>query len=193
MWQFVKNPGLETLPRVDSHTKKVHNLTDDQYEELKALDSYKNWLQNGYGTWHDSQAYDIIWMSREDFEDFIGFVFAVNKPIAYDNDMSNVAGVVGGWTSYSGSDPVLADLLNNSVKVSQWGSGADIVLNGLTVGADYQVQMVLVGEWAGSSANLYVDGADYKYVYFGNATTDKVATYTFTAASNTVTMNCWRN
>lgn len=116
--------------------------------------------------------------------------------IAFDNDMSNVSGAVGTWASYAGADPVLADLLNTSTIVSQWGGGSDIVLSGLTTGADYQVQMVLVGEWAGSSANLYGDqyGAnDYQYVYFGNATTDKVATYTFTAASSSVTMNLWRN
>lgn len=114
--------------------------------------------------------------------------------IAYDTDTLNVTGnSTGAWTSYGGADPDMANLLGSSMKVSQWGVGSEITLSGLTPGYDYQVQMVLVGEWAGSSANLYVDGADYQYVYFGSPTIEKVATYTFTAASSTAVMNNWRN
>ena len=113
--------------------------------------------------------------------------------IAFDTDTANVTGNSGTWTSYGGADPLVADLLGNSSKVSQWGAGSEITLSGLTVGADYQVQMILVGEWAGCAANLYVDGVDYKYVYFGSPTMEKVATYTFTATDGDVVMNNWVN
>ena len=116
--------------------------------------------------------------------------------IAYDTATGNVTGNASGtFAAYGGSDPDMANLLNTSMKVSQWGSGSDITLSGLTPGLDYKVQLVLLGPWAGCSANLYADGADpnYKYVYFGNSTIEKVATYTFTATDGDVVMNNWRN
>lgn len=114
--------------------------------------------------------------------------------IAYDTATNNVTGNASGtFAAYGGSDPDIANLLGTSMKVSQWGVSSDITLSGLTPGLDYQVQLVLLGAWGGCSANLYVDGANYKYVYFGNATIEKVATYTFTAIDNDVVMNNWKN
>ncbi len=114
--------------------------------------------------------------------------------IAYDTATNNVTGNASGtFTAYGGSDPNMANLLGNSMKVSEWGSGSDITISGLTPGLDYKVQLVLLGEYNGCSANLYVDAANYKYVYFNNATIEKVATYTFTATDGDVVMNNWKN
>ena len=114
--------------------------------------------------------------------------------IAYDTATNNVTGNASGtFAAYGGSDPDMANLLNTSMKVSQWGVGSDITISGLTPGLDYKVQLVLLGAWGGCSANLYVDAANYKYVYFGNSTIEKVATYTFTATDGDVVMNNWKN
>lgn len=113
--------------------------------------------------------------------------------IAFDTAESNVTGAATARVNYSDADPALLNLLNSNRKASEWGGGIAINLTGLTVGLDYQIQLVLTGAWAGSSANLYLNASDYQYVYFGDGTTEKVAKYTFTAAAQTATVNMYKN
>ena len=51
----------------------------------------------------------------------------------------------------------------------------------------------MVAAWNGCSVNLYADGADYKYMYLGSGTIERVATYEFTATAPSITMNIWKN
>ena len=112
--------------------------------------------------------------------------------IAFDTVETNVTGAMSAFVSYSGADPALLNLLNSNRKASEWGGGIAINLTGLTVGLDYQIQLVLTGAWAGSSANLYLGSTDYKYVYWGSSV-EKVAKYTFEATATTATVNMYRN
>ncbi|MCK4999171.1 MAG: PEP-CTERM sorting domain-containing protein [Anaerohalosphaera sp.] len=120
--------------------------------------------------------------------------------IAYDVDYSNLTGTDPASHSmpakfYTGTDTSLDNLLNNGGKVSVWpaqgGRSLNYNFSGLTIGYDYRFQLILGGDWGGCAANLYGDTAganDYKYVYFGNGTTEKVATYTWTATATDITI-----
>lgn len=118
--------------------------------------------------------------------------------ISYDIAHSNITGAdpaSNSWASkfYSGSDPAMSNLLNSGGKVSIYNpKNMNITFSGLTVGDDYRFQLILGGAWGGCAANLYGDttgASDYKYVYFGDGNTTRLATYTFTAASDTVIIN----
>lgn len=119
--------------------------------------------------------------------------------IAYDIDYSNITGASptsNQWSPkfYGGSDPALQNLLDTGGKISQW-SPHDMYINlsGLTVGYDYRIQMLVGGAWDGSSANLYFDGGDYRYVYFNNGDQSRQITYEWTATSDTAVINLNKN
>ena len=79
--QYLRKPGLAVVTYTDSEGTE-HDLSDEQYEDLQAMHSYLNWLQNNYGPISESY-YDITSRSRADFEIFIGVVY---KGITIDYD-----------------------------------------------------------------------------------------------------------
>ena len=72
--QIVRKSGLQSIQWTNPYTNKKESLTDNQYEELEALSSYLNWLQNGFGPDQDG-IFDITQKSRDNFESFIGNIF----------------------------------------------------------------------------------------------------------------------
>ena len=63
-------------------------LSEDQYKELQALNSYFNWLQNRYDL-KTKNTFDITTVTRQHFFDFISDTFDSNNLIKY-----NVAAAV---------------------------------------------------------------------------------------------------
>jgi len=60
-----------------------HSLSNDQYEDLTAINSYLNWLQNGFGPMQNGY-FDITLKTRDNFDGFIGAIFDPTAPIDYD-------------------------------------------------------------------------------------------------------------
>ena len=75
----------------------MNELSEEQHDDLLALGSYLNWLQNGFSpivyghfditskTREDHGHFDITSKTREDLDNFIGAVFDPANPIAYDD------------------------------------------------------------------------------------------------------------
>jgi hypothetical protein len=121
--------------------------------------------------------------------------------IAYDADFSNLVGYQAdlNYICYSGSDPDKANLLNSNTFQSNYGSYQTFAINltGLTLGANYRVQMLMFG-WGpgGADASLYGnDWADPLYYYVWTPSGEKQVTYEWTAdtASRTIRVANWGN
>ena len=79
--KLVRTPGeIARLQYVDPADGQEKPLEDDYKEEISAVVSYKNMLQNEYGPISSGKV-DITAKSRDDFLYFIGSLFDENNPI----------------------------------------------------------------------------------------------------------------
>ena len=109
--------------------------------------------------------------------------------ISYDIDYSNITGANPASTEwsdgkfYTGTDAAMFNLLNTGGMVLVDGSTTmTFTFTGLTIGEEYRFQLLLGGGWGGCAANLYGNNwSGYQYVYFGDGSRPRLATYTWTA------------
>ena len=79
-----KLTGLDAkLWKYPNDANKEKALTNEQYKELLALESYLNWLQNGFAPVQDGH-FDIASKTCKDFKHFIGVIFDDANTITYD-------------------------------------------------------------------------------------------------------------
>jgi len=86
---FVRRPGLELGDITFANEGgEDSTLSDDQVEELKAIDSFWNYNQNWYGPPAVAGHVDITTTTREDFLTFIGHHSDLeNNPVLPNNDL----------------------------------------------------------------------------------------------------------
>ena len=83
--QYLKKPGLE-----DKQWRDIENgdtMTDfsgDMKEDLQAIASYLDWLQNHFGPTRECGYYDYTSETRDDFDAYVGCHFDPENPDEYD-------------------------------------------------------------------------------------------------------------
>jgi hypothetical protein len=90
--RFLSRNTAETISTIrwtDPADGEEKELPEDHQEELLAIVSYRNFLQNDYGT--INSPFDITTKDRDDFLNFIDYVFLPQGPVAYDGDRALAA------------------------------------------------------------------------------------------------------
>jgi hypothetical protein len=115
--------------------------------------------------------------------------------ITFDTDLSNVTqGTAPGDRSqseivYTGGDADIGSLLNTQFIASSWSAPSNVViaLNGLSIGQQYRMQVVLTPEWEWSGAGVTATGGDTIWYDGTNALEEAVGTHLFTADATSMT------
>ena len=83
--QYLKKPGLEDLQWRDiDDGDTMKDFNDEMKEDLQAMNSYLEWLQNHFGPSKECGYYDYTSETREDFDQYVGCHFDPDHPDEYD-------------------------------------------------------------------------------------------------------------
>jgi len=119
--------------------------------------------------------------------------------ISFDTDYSNTDLASPSQTStyYGGSDPGVADLMNNQINLGRTASsGAStltIALTGLTVGHNYRAQAIYGNDGSYPAIDMFILGEgdawlEHQWIDIGTAGQTLLAVYEFEAATEAVTI-----